>query len=287
MTLWMSLPCHFVPEAVCETRRDAGDELTGLVYAAYGRHNEEALSRIPVPAMVEAVEDCAGPLAAVASGHAGGPTHVRTLFDCRSGSHFGGPAPSYVLAERCGLVRASPIALGGRGGAEVPAAFFLMSLNGAVELPAVVCASQIVLWPDLRSPLSGGILADAAAAFAVGATTQSVNAAFRVIGVAMGSEPAQSISTLTVFALRDAGLCLTDLRWFIGAPMGTSVGVLESAGIPEIGRPVWTSEDFGSADILISLATALEAGVLPRGPGALVHRGWFGALGIVLLEAMS
>ena len=287
MSLWMSLPRYFVPEAAHEARRDDGDGLACLVYAAHGRPYGDDSSPVSVPTMTEAIEDIAGPLATMASSDAGGPRHVRTLFDCRSGSQHEGPAPTYVLADRCGLVRASPIALGQRGGAEVPAAVFLMSLDDAIELPAVVCASQNILWPDSRSRLEGGILGDAAAAVAVGATRQSVSAAFRVIGVALGSEPAHSASTLTVSALLNAGIGLSDLRWFITAPVGTPVSILSSADILEIRRQVWTREDFGSAELLLSLSTSLRAGMLPKGPGALVHRGWFGALGIVLLEAMS
>lgn len=287
MTLWLSQPCHFIPARLEEPERGVADGTLAAVFAAYGR---EPLPEPPaawVPTAHEPIENIVARLAVAAAGHAGGPRKVQALFDCRTGTPGAGPAPSYVLADLAALGHAVPIGLGGMGGAEVPAALHILSLQEPLTGPIVICASQRMSWPDSRRRATGIILADAAAAVAVGPTRDSVNAEFRLIRVALASGDGDRSLELAESTLRASGLGRGDVRWVLYGPAGAERSGLSDWVALELRRSEWPEVDFGSADLLVSLSSLWREGGTPPGLGLIVYRGWFGAWGIVLLEAMT
>lgn len=285
MNLWFSAPHVIVPEARAGDSVEAPDPILLSVYAAYGRSTLIPPSDVRTPRALGTAELLAAGVVRAAAEDGGGPERVQVLLDCRSGAHVGGPAPSYVLAEESGLTHAIPIALGGQGGAEVATAFHCILSEPSLADTAVVSACQRVSWPDSRVQPDGTILADAAAAVAVGPTPESVNAAFRLIGVAVGVRRDKAVRDLTEQALRNSGRCVADLRWSIQARVGGEG--LSMVGMREIRRTLWPDEDFGSPDLLLSLAATLKEDRPPKGLGVLVHCGWFDAVGVIVVEALT
>jgi hypothetical protein len=216
--------------------------------------------------------------------------NIELLIDCRSSPAVAGPAPTYMVAYRSGLVRALPLSLGGQAGSEVAQALcFLRRIRTSHLGAALIVATQRVVWPDPRLRLGSLPLGDAAAAILVAPTPIIDGAGYwvdaSVTAHRAGDWPAV-LERVVSRAERVAGIRRERIGWSLAHRCPAELEPITGAFLPNIAagpRSAYADVDFGCADVLVSLH-ALRT-TPQRGLGCAWFAGRFGDVGFTLLEA--
>ncbi len=280
MGLWLSVPTIAIPTAGSGPDPLPVHSTLSRIHECHGMPFEPHDDGLALPRFSGLAEDLAAE--AVRTLLLDERDRPSVLVDCRSSPPLGGPAPTYLLAERCGLSKVLPVAFGSAGGAELAFALQFLATDPECAVNAIVTASQVVTGEVDRLDRRRAVLGDAAAALWVHSDAEpAATAAWRLVRIVTGAGPRTSLRDLADRALAAEGRCRSDVEWQLISPHS------ESAPLPTpapLLRQLWPSVDFGSADILVSLRSAYEQAKSLGGLGCIGINGDFGAVAVALLE---
>jgi hypothetical protein len=219
-----------------------------------------------------------------------------TLFDCYSSAPVGGPAHTYKLAKVNNLPHITPIALNGQAGTEfVQGIEFAGNLDDKIGDGAIIAASQMMVWPDLKQNTSGYNFGDASASVIISRDYQPGFSKFKILKadiLQFGSDVDYvCIGKQIEMALENIHLGNSDIKWSIIhnfsnehnkglASIFTASKVLKRDSFP--------TTNFGCADPLITLNECLQTGPdVFKDCGVVWFIGRYNSFGYMILSNME
>lgn len=216
------------------------------------------------------------------------PETVDYFFDCFSTVAIDGPASTYNLAKKSGLIYTKPISLNGQGGTEFAQSLHFLSKDTLFKY-AVCVASQIVSHPDSRTLKNEYPFGDAAVATIITKEKMEGFSQFKILYT-------------TVFYYLDLRKALKKIfkeinninypiQWLIlqkNTPKNEDLIRGYFNYVKEVSRDMFQTVNFGSADVMISLYDALNKHKLTsdEGRGVLIFLGRHSTIACVVIEIL-